>query len=73
MSDISQTPSRPVSLFTIVFLLAIFASFLLVIRWFYQPADTAAFNARAENYPTAKQAEDAQWRATADTVPMAME
>ena len=58
MSDTPATPARPVSLFTIVFLLAIFAAFLLVIRWFYHPASSSAFNASAENLP-----KDLAWRA----------
>ncbi len=61
MSDTSATPARPVSLFTIVFLLAVFAAFLLVIRWFYHPAQTAAFNAPAENL-----SKDLAWRADSD-------
>ncbi len=67
MSDTPVQPARPVSLFTIVFLLAIFASFLLVIRWFYQPAETAAFNARADNFPTQKADADVQWKANAES------
>jgi len=51
-------PARPVSLFTIVFVLAIFAAFLLVIRWFYHPVSTPAFVAPAENLP-----KDLAWRA----------
>ncbi len=66
-STATSQPARPVSLFTIVFLLAVFAAFLLVIRWFYQPSDTAAFNARADNYPSKKQAEEVQWRATSES------
>ena len=45
MSDIPATPARPVSLFTIVFLFAVFAAFLLVIRYFYHPTTASAFNA----------------------------
>ena len=55
------TPARPVSLFTILFVLALFAAFLLVIRYFYHPATTAAFNAPAENL-----SKDLQWRADTD-------
>ena len=51
-------PARPVSLFTIVFVLAIFAAFVLVIRWFYNPVSTPAFVAPAENLP-----KDLAWRA----------
>jgi len=54
-------PPRPVSLFTIVFLFAVFGAFLLVIRYFYRPAPTSAFNAPAENL-----SKDLEWRATAE-------
>jgi hypothetical protein len=60
-SNGSATSARPVSLFTIVFLFALFAAFLLVIRYFYQPASTAAFNASAEN--TSK---DFEWRGNSE-------
>jgi hypothetical protein len=60
MSDQSVQPARPVSLFTVVFVLALFASFLLVIRWFYEPATVSPQNAAAENLP-----EEMKWRATA--------
>jgi F0F1-type ATP synthase membrane subunit b/b' len=61
MSDLSGTPARPVSLFTIVFLFAIFAAFLLVIRYFYQPSPAGAFNAPAENI-----SKDLAWRESAE-------
>jgi hypothetical protein len=61
MSDTTATPARPVSLFTIVLLMALFAAFLLVIRWFYHPAETAAFNGTPENLP-----KEMEWRANAD-------
>jgi hypothetical protein len=61
MSDITATPARPVSLFTIVLLMALFAAFLLVIRWFYHPSATAAFNGTPENLP-----KEMEWRANAD-------
>ncbi|MGH7958738.1 MAG: hypothetical protein ACREH8_17265 [Opitutaceae bacterium] len=60
MSDMPVTPARPVSLFTIVFLFAVFAAFLLVIRYFYQPAATSAFNAAPDNI-----SKDLEWRANA--------
>lgn len=60
MSDTSVAPARPVSLFTIVFLLALFGAFLLVIRYFYHPATVSAANAPAENLP-----KDLAWRADA--------
>jgi hypothetical protein len=64
MSDSTTTtlPARPVSLFTIVFLFAVFAAFLLVIRYFYHPATSAAFNTPPENL-----SKDAQWRASTDS------
>jgi hypothetical protein len=62
MSDTTVTPARPVSLFTIVFLFAIFAAFLLVIRYFYNPVATPAFVAPAENLP-----KDQAWRADRDS------
>lgn len=60
MSDLPVTPARPVSLFTIVFLFAVFAAFLLVIRYFYQPATTTAFNAAPDNL-----SKELEWRANA--------
>jgi hypothetical protein len=58
MSDTPVIPARPVSLFTIVFLFAVFAAFLLVIRYFYEPATTSAFNAAPDNI-----SKDLEWRA----------
>ena len=58
MSDTPVIPARPVSLFTIVFLFAVFAAFLLVIRYFYEPAATSAFNAAPDNI-----SKDLAWRA----------
>jgi hypothetical protein len=62
MSDTSVQPARPVSLFTIVFLLAIFASALLLIRYFYNPVDTPAFVAPADNLP-----KELEWRASRES------
>lgn len=62
MSDIPATPARPVSLFTIVFLFAVFAAFLLVIRYFYHPTTTSAFNATPENV-----SKDMEWRSNSST------
>ena len=59
MSDTPQMPARPVSLFSVVFVLALFALFLLVIRWAYVPATVSPQNAAAENLP-----KDQEWRAT---------
>ena len=61
MSDYSDSPARPVSLFTIVLLLGVFSAFLLVVRYYYQPAPVAAQNAAAENL-----SKDLEWRATAE-------
>jgi hypothetical protein len=61
MSDTSVNPARPVSLFTIVFLLGVFGAFLLVVRYFYAPTPIAAQNAAADNLP-----KDLAWRATAE-------
>ena len=63
MSDYSTSPARPVSLFTIVFLMLLFAAFLLVIRYFYQPSTTMPYAQSAENYPKEK---DVEWRANAE-------
>jgi hypothetical protein len=60
MSDMPVTPARPVSLFTIVFLFAVFAAFLLVIRYFYHPTTTSAFNAAPDNIT-----KELEWRANA--------
>lgn len=62
MSDTPATPARPVSLFTIVFLFAVFAAFLLVIRWYYNPAPALAVNASPDNA-----SKDIEWRATAES------
>lgn len=59
MSDYSATSARPVSLFTIVFLLVLFAAFLLVVRYFYHPAEAMPQIIAAENVP-----EDFEWRAS---------
>jgi hypothetical protein len=61
MSDISAPPARPVSLFTVVLLLAVFAAFLLVIRYYYQPAAVSTYNAAPDNL-----SKDFEWRATSD-------
>lgn len=60
MSETPITPARPVSLFTIVFLLAVFAAFLLVIRYFYHPTTVSAFNAAPDNI-----SKELEWRANA--------
>jgi hypothetical protein len=60
MSDTTATSPRPVSLFTIIFVLALFAAFFFVVRYFYAPAETAPQNAAAEQLP-----KDLEWKATA--------
>lgn len=62
MSDTSLSPARPVSLFTIVLLLGVFSAFLLVVRYYYEPAPISAVNAAPENL-----AKDLEWRATAES------
>jgi hypothetical protein len=62
MSDSSAHPARPVSLFTIVFLLVLFAAFLLVVRYFYEPSQTSPQNLAAENMP-----KELEWRATPES------
>ena len=62
MSDSSVHPARPVSLFTIVFLLVLFAAFLLVVRYFYEPSQTSPQNLSAENMP-----KEMEWRATPES------
>ena len=61
MSDSPVIPARPVSLFTIVFVFAVFAAFLLVIRWGYKPAESTTYNAAPANLP-----KELEWRATID-------
>lgn len=62
MNAHTPTVARPVSLFTIVFLFAIFAAFLLVIRYYYRPAETPAFVSSGENL-----SKDLEWKATRDS------
>ena len=62
MSDPYVVRPRPVSLFTIVFLFAVFAAFLLVIRYFYHPTTTSAFNATPDNVT-----KDMEWRSNSAT------
>ncbi len=62
MSDHSENPARPVSLFTIVFLLVVFGAFLVLVRYFYSPTASAPQNASAEKLP-----KEMEWRATSDS------
>ena len=59
MSDPANQSPRPVSLVTIVFVLALFAAFALVVSRYYAPTATAPQNQQAENLP-----KDLQWKAT---------
>lgn len=61
MSDRPVSPARPVSLFTLVLLVAVFSAFLFTARQFYRPAATPAHLAAPENLP-----KELEWRATAD-------
>jgi len=60
MSDYTENPARPVSLFTIFFLLLLLAAFLFFVRYFYAPAGSAPQNVAAE-----KLSKEMEWRATA--------
>lgn len=60
MSDYTENPARPVSLFTIFLLLLLLAAFLFFVRWFYEPAGAAPQNVAAE-----KLTKELEWRATA--------
>jgi hypothetical protein len=62
MSDAYVPRPRPVSLFTIVFLFAVFAAFLLVIRYFYHPTTTPAFTGTPENIT-----KETEWRSNPAT------
>src|SRR5258708_7141952 len=64
MSDATSTPARPVSLFTTVFVLALFAAFLLLVRRYYSPTALAPQNAQAENFSKEK---DMAWKASAES------
>lgn len=62
MSEPISSPGRPVSLITTLFVLALFALFFFVVRYFYQPAGAAPFVATPENLP-----KDLEWRATRES------
>jgi hypothetical protein len=62
MSDHSESPARPVSLFTVVILLGVFAAFYFFVRSYYRPTPVSAVNAAAENLP-----KELEWRATAES------
>lgn len=59
MSDLAAPTPRPVSTITIVFVLALFASFAFVVSRYYVPTATAPQNQPAENFP-----KDLAWKAT---------
>lgn len=60
MSEPIQTPARPVSLITIVFVFVLFAAAALLAYRLYAPAPMAAYNAAPENL-----SKELEWRATA--------
>lgn len=60
MSDHSESPARPVSLFTIVFLFALFAAFYGIVKYTYAPVTVSPQNDAAEKLP-----KDLEWRSTA--------
>jgi hypothetical protein len=62
MSDSASQPSRPVSLFTIVFLFVIFAAFLFVARHYYKPTAAAPQLVEPENF-----SKDLAWKATRES------
>lgn len=59
MSNPPSNSPRPVSFATIVFVLALFAAFLLVVSRYYTPTAAAPQNQAAENLP-----KDLAWKAT---------
>ncbi len=59
MSDYTAQSPRPVSLVTIVFILALFAVFAFVVSHFYTPTAASPQNQQADNLP-----KDLQWKAT---------
>jgi hypothetical protein len=67
MTDPHDQPSRPVSLITIFAIFALFAVVFVVVRRYYHPTTTAAFNASAENFPTKEKDATVQWKQTRET------
>jgi len=59
MSDSRTSSPRPVSLFTIVFLMVLFGAFALVVRHYYIPTLDAPFNVAPQNL-----SKDNDWRAS---------
>ncbi len=62
MSDSTAQPARPVSLFTIVFVLTLFAAFLLVVRYFYTAPQQGTESLAVENI-----SKELEWRASSET------
>lgn len=60
MSDLPAP--RPVSLFTTVFIFALFAAGFFVVRHYYRPTAAAPFVAAPENM-----SKDLEWKATRDS------
>jgi hypothetical protein len=51
MSNSTDHSPRPVSTFTVVFVLALFAAFALLVARYYHPAPATPQNQQAENLP----------------------
>src|SRR4051812_2901676 len=51
MSEPTSSPARPVSVITILFVLALFMIMYAVVRRYYHATPVAAYNAPAENLP----------------------
>ena len=62
MSDTTAQSPRPVSLVTTLFVLALFATFAVLVSRYYHPAAIAPQNQAAENLP-----KDLAWKATPAT------
>lgn len=60
MSERTESPARPVSLFTVAFLFALFAAFYGVVKYSYAPVTVSPQNDAAEKLP-----KDLEWRSTA--------
>lgn len=60
MSD--TTTTRPVSLITTLFVLALFASFFFAVRHYYKPAAAAPYVATPDNF-----SKDLAWKATRES------
>ena len=61
-SSTTEVAPRPVSLITTLFILALFAAFFFVVRYFYTPGTSAAHAGTLENI-----SDDTKWRASSAT------